>query len=155
MQVVVVAAVARNRVIGVGGDLPWRIPADLVRFKQLTMGNALIMGRATFESIGRPLQGRTNIVLTRRAGWSHEGVLAAGSFDEALGLADSRDEDVFVVGGAEVYDLALGRADRLELTEVDANPEGDTLFPEVDWSQWREVSRDSHPGFAFVSYERV
>jgi dihydrofolate reductase len=155
MQIVIVAAVARNDVIGVGGELPWRIPEDLARFKQMTMGQALVMGRATFESIGRPLPGRTNIVLTRRPGWSHEGVETAGSVEEALEIADSGARDVYIAGGAEVYRAALALADRMELTEVDAEPDGDTRFPPVDWSQWREVSRDSHPGFAFVTYDRV
>lgn len=155
MRVVIVAAVARNGVIGVDGRLPWRIPEDLSRFKDLTMGNALVMGRATFESIGRPLPGRSNIVLTRRAGWSHDGVETATSLDEALEIAERRNQDAFIAGGAEVYRAALGRADRMELTEVDAQPEGDTLFPAVDWSRWREVSRDARNGFAFVGYDRI
>lgn len=155
MRAVIVAAVARNGVIGVDGRLPWRIPEDLARFKDLTMGHALVMGRATFESIGRPLPGRSNVVLTRSAGWSHDGVDTAISLDEAMEIAAGRSQDAFIVGGAEVYRVALGRADRIELTEVDAEPEGDTLFPVVDWSQWREVSRDVHRGFAFISYDRV
>ena len=113
------------------------------------------MGRATFESIGRPLPGRSNIVLTRRPGWSHSGVETAGSLDEAIDIAVGRGQDVFIAGGAEVYRAGLVRADRLELTEVDLEPEGDTVFPTVDWSQWREVSRDAHPGFAFITYDRV
>ena len=155
MRVVIVAAVGRNGVIGVDGRLPWKIPRDLARFKELTMGQALVMGRATFESIGRPLPGRDNIVLTRRPDWSHEGVDVAGSLADGLEIASSRGKDVFVAGGAEVYRSALDVADRLELTEVDAEPDGDTWFPVVDWSQWREVSRQTHPGFDFVSYDRV
>jgi len=155
MRVVIVAAVGRNGVIGVDGRLPWKIPRDLARFKELTMGQALVMGRATFESIGRPLPGRDNIVLTRRPDWSHEGVDVAGSLADGLEIAASRGKDVFVAGGAEVYRSALDVADRLELTEVDAEPDGDTWFPVVDWSQWREVSRQTHPGFDFVSYDRV
>lgn len=151
----IVAAVGRNGIIGANGDLPWRIPEDLARFKKLTMGHALVMGRATFESIGRPLPGRTNIVLTRRPHWSHEGVEVAASLDEAVAIASSRGQDVFVAGGAEVYRAALPIADRIELTEVDAEPEGDTSFPPVDWSSWREVSRQAHPGFSFVTYERA
>ncbi len=154
MKIVIIAAVARNGVIGSGGDLPWRIPEDLARFKRLTMGNALIMGRVTFESIGRPLPGRTNIVLTRSQGWAHAGVAVAGSFDEALESIAGTSKDAFIAGGGEVYRAALGIADRLELTEVDAAPDGDTWFPEVDWSVWEEVSRDTHPGYSFVTYER-
>lgn len=149
------AAVGRNGVIGAGGGLPWRIPEDLARFKRLTMGHALVMGRATFESIGRPLPGRTNIVLTRRRDWDHEGVEVAASLDEATTIAASRGQDLFIAGGAEVYRAALETADRMELTEVDAEPEGDTWFPLVDWSNWQETQREEQPGFAFVTYERV
>lgn len=155
MRTVIVAAVARNGVIGVDNRLPWRIPEDLQHFKELTTGQALVMGRATFESIGRPLPGRTNIVLTRRSCWSHDGVETAGSLNEALEIAARRGQDAYVAGGSEVYRAALDKAHRMELTEVDAEPEGDTLFPVVDWSQWREVSRDARPGFAFVTYDRV
>lgn len=154
-SIVIVAAVARNGVIGMAGGLPWRIPEDLARFKRLTMGHAVVMGRATFESIGRPLPGRTNIVLTRAPDWSHDGVEVAGSLDEALRIAASDGLDVFVAGGAEVYRAALEVAHRLELTEVDAEPEGDTWFPPVDWSLWQEVSRDAREGFSFVTYERA
>ncbi|MFZ0013532.1 MAG: dihydrofolate reductase [Acidimicrobiia bacterium] len=155
MRTVIVAAVAGNGVIGVDGDLPWRIPDDMARFKELTMGEALVMGRETFESIGRPLPGRTTVVLTRRPDWSHPGVEVAHSLQEALDMASSLGLDVFVSGGAEVYRAALDVADRLELTEVDTEPQGDTFFPDVDWSKWREVSRDPHPGFTFVTYDRV
>lgn len=155
MRTVIVAAVARNGVIGIDGRLPWRIPEDLARFKRITMGGALVMGRATFESIGRPLPGRTNIVLTRNEEWSHEGVEVAGSLDAALEIARARGEDTFVVGGSEVYQTALDATDRLELTEVDAAPEGDTWFPSVDWSKWQETARETHDGFSFVTYERT
>lgn len=151
----IVAAVGRNRVIGVEGGLPWKIPEDLARFKEMTMGHALVMGRATFESIGRPLPGRSNIVLTRNPGWSHYGVDAAGSFQEAVGIAADRGQDVFVAGGADVYRQALEIAHSMELTEVDASPDGDTWFPEVDWSSWEETGRIEHPGFDFVTYRRV
>lgn len=155
MRVVIVAAVGRNRVIGVDGRLPWRIPEDLARFKAMTMGHALVMGRATFESIGRALPGRSNIVLTRRPGWSYEGVDPAASLEEALAIAADRGQDVYVAGGAEVYRQALEMADAMELTEVDASPDGDTWFPEVDWGIWAETGRVEHPGFDFVTYERV
>jgi dihydrofolate reductase len=155
MQVVIVAAVGRNGVIGVDGALPWRIPDDLARFKRLTMGEALVMGRSTFESIGRPLPGRTNIVLTRRNDWSHPDVVVAGCLGEAMDVAAARGEDVYIAGGAEVYRQAMALADRLELTEVDQAPDGDTWFPPVDWDRWEAIAREAHDGFAFVTYERV
>lgn len=155
MRIVIIAAVARNGVIGLENRLPWRIPEDMARFKELTMGNAIVMGRSTFESIGRPLPGRTNIVLTRRDDWSHRGVRVAGSLQESLAIAEEQGQDVFVSGGAEVYREALRIADRMELTEVDAEPDGDTVFPPVDWSLWEETEREPHDGFAFVTYDRV
>lgn len=155
MRIVIIAAVGRNGVIGVDGRLPWRIPEDLARFRQLTMGHAVVMGRVTFESIGQPLPGRTNIVLTRSPDWVHDGVHVAASLEEALAKAATDDQDVYVAGGAEVYRSALSVADRMELTEVDAEPAGDTRFPSVDWSRWRETSRRPHPGFTFVTYDRV
>ncbi|MFP4554325.1 MAG: dihydrofolate reductase, partial [Actinomycetota bacterium] len=115
MRTVIVAAVGSNGVIGIDDRLPWSIPEDLARFKRITMGGALVMGRATFESIGRPLPGRTNIVLTRNEAWSHEGVEVAGSLDAALEIARARGQDAFVIGGAEVYQTALDVADILEL----------------------------------------
>lgn len=154
-MIVLVAAVGRNGVIGVDGGLPWRIPGDLKRFKEMTMGHALIMGRATFESIGRPLPGRRTVVLSRRPGWSHDGVEVATSLEEALAIAGSSGLHAYVAGGAEVYRAALEVADRLELTEVDATPDGDTWFPAVDWSQWRETGREEHDGYAFATYERA
>lgn len=153
MRVVIVAAIARNGVIGVDNGLPWRIPDDLARFKRLTMGNTLVMGRATFESIGHALPGRVNIVLTRRRSWQHEGVEVADSLEKALQMVPEG-QDAFIVGGAEVYRAALPEADRLELTEVDAEPDGDTFFPRVDWSVWEEIWREPHDGFEFVTYER-
>lgn len=155
MQTVIVVAVGRNGVIGVEGRLPWRIPEDLARFKEMTMGHTLVMGRATFESIGRPLPGRTTIVLTRRPGWSHDGVKVARSLEEALAMSAADGRDAFIAGGAEVYRAGLEVADRIELTEVDAEPVGDTVFPEVDWSQWRETGRDRRDGFSFVTYDRA
>lgn len=145
----------RNGVIGVDGGLPWKIPEDLARFKRLTMGHSLVMGRETFESIGRPLPGRINIVLSRRRDWAHDGVEVVHSLDDALAIATAAETDAFVSGGAQVYAEALGVADRMELTEVEAEPEGDTWFPEVDWSRWREVSRTDRQGFSFVTYDRV
>lgn len=155
MRIVIVAAIGRNGVIGVDGGLPWRIPEDLARFKSMTMGHALVMGRTTFESIGRPLPGRSNIVLTHRPDWSHVGVDTAGSLGEAFAIAEDRDQDVYIAGGADVYEQALPIADSMELTEVDAAPEGDTYFPEVDWGLWFETAHKEHPGFRFVTYRRL
>ncbi len=153
--VVIVAAIGRNGVIGVDGGLPWRIPEDLARFKKMTMGHALVMGRTTFESIGRPLPGRSNIVLTHRPDWDQPGVDKAGSLEEALAIAEARGQDVYIAGGADVYEQALPIADAMELTEVDAAPDGDTFFPPVDWSLWLETARQEHLGFRFVSYHRL
>jgi dihydrofolate reductase len=153
MPVTLLAAVARNGVIGADGDLAVRIPADLRRFKALTMGHTLVMGRRTWDSIGRALPGRRTIVVTRQAGWSAEGAEVAGSVDQALALAGPG--EVFVVGGGEIYTQTLPRADALELTEVDATPEGDTFFPDVDHAAWREVAREPGLGYAFVRYEPV
>ena len=135
MRITLVAAVA---------DIPWRISADFAHFKALTLGHVLVMGRATYESIGRPLPGRTTIVLTRDPDWAADGVLVAGSLDEALDLAAGIDSEVFVVGGAGVYAQALARADAQVLTEVHLSPDGDTRYPEFDRARWVEVRREPH-----------
>lgn len=156
MAITIVAAVARNGVIGVDGGLPWRLPDDLRRFKELTLGHVLVMGRKTYESIGHPLPGRATIVVTRNPSWDSGSaeVRVAGSVSEAIDAAASPEREVFVVGGGEVYAEALPLADRLELTWVDAEPEGDTTFPEVDWSTWRELRREVGDGVAYVTYGR-
>ncbi len=137
----IVVAVAENGVIGASGDLPWRLPDDLRRFKQLTMGHALVMGRKTHESIGRPLPGRISVVLTTQSKYDagHDDVLVASSLSEALALVtgtEMNQQEVFVVGGAKVYRLALPRATRLYRTLVHAKPPGDVTFPEVDLNDW-------------------
>jgi dihydrofolate reductase len=151
MTVVLIVAVGTNRVIGRDNDLPWRIPEDLRRFKRLTLGHTLVMGRKTYESIGRPLPGRTTIVVTRQPSWSADGVTVAHSLPEALKLAEG---DVFVAGGGDIYRQALPYADRLEITEVDQCPPGDITFPPLDLASWQETSRDPHDGFTFVTYQR-
>ena len=140
MTVTIVAAVGRNGVIGVDGGLPWHLPDELRRFKELTMGHVLVMGRKTYESIGRPLPGRTTVVVTRKPDWrpGADGVLVAHSVAGAIAAGEAVDDEVFVVGGAEVYAAALPLTDRLALTFVDAEPDGDTFFPPVDWEEWRE-----------------
>ncbi len=153
MTVSLVAAVGRNGVIGRDGGLPWERTGDLAHFKALTVDHVLVMGRRTYESIGRPLPRRTTVVVTRQPDWSGaEGVRVAHDIGSALDVAASVDDEVFVVGGAEVYAAALPYADRLVLTEVDQAPEGDTLFPDYDRSAWRETARDEHEGFAIVTY---
>jgi len=149
-----IAAVADNGVIGHAGDIPWRIPADFAHFKALTLGHVLVMGRATYDSIGRALPGRTTIVLTRDPGWAAEGVLRAGNLDEALALAADIDDDVYVAGGAAVYAGALDRADAQVLTEVHLSPHGDTHYPAFDRAHWIETARESHLD-ADVPYEFV
>ena len=155
MRLSIIVAMAPNRVIGRGGTLPWRLSADLKRFKSLTMGHHLIMGRKTYESIGRPLPGRTSIVisrgqetLARRASEGnavqHDGRLVlTDSLESAIGLA-APDSEVFVIGGAQIYELALPRADRLYVTHVDAEVEGDTFFPAYDPAEWRRVEETHH-----------
>lgn len=154
-----VAAVARNGVIGVEGRLPWHLAGDLPRVKALTMGHVLVVGRVTYDSIGRPLPGRTTVVVTRQACWrpanEHTGaVLVAASADDALARAAEVDDEIFVLGGAQIYAATLPSADVLDITWVDAEPHGDTYFPPVDWSQWSEVSRSAHDGWALARYRR-
>ena len=153
-----IAAVAENNVIGNGNALPWRIPEDLAHFKTLTLGHAMIMGRKTYESIGKPLPGRTTVVLTRRAGFSPEGVVIARDRDEAIEVAPGH--DVFVVGGAEIYALFLPIASRIYLTRVHASFPGDTTFPDFDRAEWSLVSSEpaaTRPGSTpctFTQYRR-
>ena len=147
---------ADNGVIGRDGGLPWRLPADLKRFKAQTMGKPMIMGRKTFESFPAPLPGRRHIVLTRDAGWSAPGADVAHSVDEAITMADA--PEIAVIGGAEVFALFLSHAGRVELTEVHAAPEGDAVVPA--FAGWREMAREDHPAdgdrpaYSFVTLER-
>jgi dihydrofolate reductase len=157
--VTLVAAVARNGVIGADGELPWHLPGELSRFKALTMGHVLVMGRKTYDSIGRPLPGRTTVVVTRQhewrpAGGPHDSVLVAAGIPEALSIAGEVDEHVFVVGGAEIYHEAMPYADRLVITWVDLEPEGDAFFPEVDETVWRAGTAEDHGVWSIVHYVR-
>lgn len=154
-RVVLVAAVAANGVIGADGGIPWRLPGEQAHFKALTLGHTLVMGRATYDSIGRPLPGRTTIVLTRDPAWGAAGVLVVGSFEEALRRADELTGDVMVVGGAQVYAEALPWADEQVLTEVHARPEGDVLYPAFDRVEWVEVRREPKDGYDLVWWERT
>lgn len=152
-RVTLIAAVGSNGVIGSGDAMPWHLPEDFAFFKRTTMGHAMLMGRRTFDSIGRALPGRRTIVITHQQRWSHLGVETAHSLAEALALAGPADE-VFVCGGGQVYAEAMPLAGRLLVTEVDQAPAGDVTFPEIDPGVWRETSRELRDGFAWVSYER-
>lgn len=154
-EVVAIAAVARNGVIGADGDIPWRIPEDWARFKRLTMGHALVMGRRTFDSIGRPLPGRTTYVITRDRMWRGDGTVALPSVDDALERAAAAGSElIWVAGGGEIYRAAWDRLDRLEITEVDVEPAGDATFPAIGPDVWIETGREPGAGYAFVSYRR-
>ena len=158
-----IAAVARNGGIGFGNALPWRLSSDLKRLKALTLGKPLVMGRKTFESIGKPLPGRFSIVVTRDVSFSASGVEVAGNLDAALSLARAHGTDeIMIAGGGEIYAQTIAGADRLYMTEVDLAPEADAWFPRIDPLLWREVRRE--PGvrgprdeadFVFVDYERI
>jgi len=139
-----IVAVSENGVIGRDNDLPWHLPADLNRFKSLTMGHPIVMGRKTYDSIGRPLPGRRSVVLTRSGEYAPEGVTVVGSLEEALDACEGESE-VFVIGGASLFSEALPRADRLYLTRVHADVEGDTFFPPVDFDRWLLADRVDHP----------
>lgn len=159
-RISIIAALARNGVIGIENRLPWRLPEDLAHFKALTLGHPILMGRKTFESLGRPLPGRTNIVITRNPGYCKDGCRVAGSVPAAIALCKDADE-IFFIGGAELYAQVIPLADRLYLTEVDIETGGDAWFPEYDKRAFREISRESHTGgkgdmlpFDFVVYER-
>ena len=143
-MIALVVAMAENRVIGKENKLIWHLPADLKFFKNLTTGHPIIMGRKTFESIGKPLPNRTNIVITRQADFTAEGCMVAHSLTEALMLAQQLDSDIFVIGGAEIYKQAMFLADTIYLTEVHHTFEGDTFFPEIDSVLWQETSREEH-----------
>jgi dihydrofolate reductase len=152
--VVLIAAVAENGVIGDAGTIPWHLPDDFAHFKATTMGHTLVMGRATYESIGRPLPGRTTVVLSRDPAWAADGVRTAGSFEEALALAVDLPGDVYVAGGAAVYALALPHADEQLLTEVRLSPPGDTSYPPFDRDVWVEAERTTHEQFDVVRWVR-
>ena len=164
MKMSLIAALATNNVIGRNNQVPWCLPTDLRRFKALTMGHHLIMGRKTYDSVGRPLPGRTNVVITRRPDWTAEGVTVVHSLEDAVRVAAQAGEtEAFIAGGAEIYELAIHRADRMHLTRVHAEVEGDTYFPEFDdVSEWKLVDaehcdadeKNEYP-FSFLTYERA
>ena len=157
-RVALIAAVARNRVIGAKGGMPWHLPEDLKHFRSVTLGHPVIMGRRTWESLGKPLPGRENIVVSRRPDAQFPGARVAGSLQRALELSANHDS-TYVIGGAEIYALALPLADGLVLTEIDRDFPGDTFFPEWDRAAFRETRREARVAgdlrFAFVTYERA
>jgi len=150
----IIVAVARDRVIGVNNTLPWHLPEDLKRFRALTMGHHIIMGRKTYESLGRLLPGRTTVVVSRSKDYAVPGALVANSLKQALALCGD-DPEVFVIGGAQLYRDGLGMANRLYLTEIDASYEGDAHFPEYDGNAWREVAREDHVSDAGLPFRYV
>lgn len=153
-RVILVAAVARNGVIGNGPDIPWRVPGEQKAFKELTLGHTLVMGRTTYESIGRPLPGRTTIVLTRAPDWSAEGVLVARSLVDAFALAATREGEIVVAGGASVYAEALPLAAEQIISEIPLEPEGDVFYPDFDRAAWVETDREHFDGYDRVWWER-
>ncbi len=156
-RVILVAAVARNGVIGRGPDIPWSLPGEQAEFKELTLGHTLVMGRATYESIGRPLPGRTTVVLTRDGSWSpgHSEVLVARSLIDAFARAATRDGEIVVAGGAQVYAEAMPMASEQIITEVPLEPDGDAFYPAIDPREWTETDRERFDGFERVWYQRV
>jgi dihydrofolate reductase len=167
IRLAVIVAAAENAVIGRNNALPWHLPEDLRYFKKVTMGKPIVMGRKTFESIGRPLPGRANIVITRNPGFQAEGVRVVASLEEALQLAENiavidGAQELVVIGGAEIYKAAIPRADRLYITEVHASVEGDACLPPIEWGDWQEVGRERYTAqdpnpydYSFVVYEHL
>ncbi|EAY4638048.1 type 3 dihydrofolate reductase [Salmonella enterica] len=160
MLISLIVATAQNRVIGKGNAMPWHLPADLRHFKNITLGKPVVMGRRTFESIGRPLPGRRNLVISRNPEWQADGVEVAASLDDALALVSGVDE-VMILGGGQLYAEALPRADRLYLTLIDLTVEGDTYFPDYQRYSWQELERSTHQpdeknphAYTFVTLER-
>jgi dihydrofolate reductase len=167
MMLVQVAAVAQNGVIGQGGRLPWRLKSDLAHFRSVTMGRPVVMGRKTYLSIGKPLAGRTNIVVSRDRSFAAPGTIVAASLDAALTVARGDAlrrgiTEIVVIGGADLYRQTLSAADRLVITQINLQPEGDATFPPIDHAVWKVVSRSAHPAgpgdqasFTVLVYERT
>ncbi len=168
-KISIIAAVAKNNVIGINNTLPWNIPEDLRNFKKLTFGNPIVMGRKTFDSIGKPLPGRRNIVISRNSALKIENCEIANSLDAAIRIAKSQNPDeVFIIGGAQIYEQAMQFADRLYLTEINQDVKGDAFFPNFSGKKWKEIRRshnttaplleknqnENPPRFDFVVYEK-
>lgn len=155
----VIVAIAKDGVIGVDNTLPWHLPEDLKRFRALTMGHHIIMGRKTYDSLGRLLPGRTTVIVTRNVDYQIEGALVANSLEQAIALCGN-DDEVFLIGGAELYQAGLGLADKLYITEIDLAVAGDAHFPQLPVGQWKEAAREAHVSekglqFNYVTYERT
>ena len=158
----IISACSRNRVIGIDNNLPWNLSEDLKRFKKITTGKKVVMGRKTFESIGRPLPNRTNIVISRKTDWFEEGILIVGSIKEAIKFAKKIDEKIFIIGGGNIYEQTIDLVDQLEITWVDATLEADTYFPKIDEKNWRKTDEICHEkdeknqfNFCFQTFERI
>ncbi len=156
-----VVACGRNNVIGSGGGIPWHVPADLKQFKSLTMGKPIIMGRKTYQSIGRPLPGRTNIVITRDPEFAAEGIQISDSLDAALEQAGALGDEIMIIGGGEIYEAALPMAKRIYMTRIELEPEGDVFFPTIDGADWQTTVLEEHaasgdvPAFSFLQLDRI
>jgi dihydrofolate reductase len=153
-----IVAIANNRVIGINNTLPWHLPEDLKRFRALTMGHHIIMGRKTYDSLGRLLPGRTTVIVTRNPDYKVEGALTANSLADAIALCKN-DDEAFLIGGAELYQDGLRHSDKLYITEIDLDVAGDAHFPDFDSSQWQEIAREAHVSeqglkFNYVTYQR-
>ena len=162
-MITIIAAIAKNNALGKDNDLIWHLPADLKRFKKLTSGHYILMGRNTFESIGKPLPNRTSVIITRNDNYFKDGCLIANSIEQAINLAED-EEHVFIIGGAQVYKQAIERdlVDQLDITMVHKDFEADVFFPEIDKKVWREVSREDFKAdeknkydFSFISYQKI
>lgn len=154
----VIVAIAKNGVIGVNNTLPWHLPEDLKRFKALTMGHHIVMGRKTYDSLGRLLPGRTTVIVTRNHDYRVEGALIAHSLPEALAMCEN-DDEVFLIGGAELYQAGLALADKLYITEIDLEVQGDAHFPQIPYAEFQETAREAHVSekglkFSYVTFQR-
>lgn len=150
-----------NREIGVDNQLPWHLPKDLKHFKEITSGHPIIMGRKTYESIGKPLPNRTNIVISRKKDWFEEGILIVGSIKEAIKFGQKIDEDIFIIGGGNIFEQTMDIADKLEVTEIKTNIEADTFFPKIDPKNWTKTDEVCHEkdeknnfDFCFQTFQR-
>ncbi|MCG2793317.1 MAG: dihydrofolate reductase [Weeksellaceae bacterium] len=161
-MITIIAAIGRNNALGKDNQLLWRLPEDLKHFKSLTENHPVVMGRKTYESIGKPLPKRTNIVVSRRENWFEEDILIVSKLKEALKFAKKIDEDVFIIGGGDIYKQTMDLADRLEITFVDEDFEADTFFPNIDMKIWQKTNEEFHEkdeknkyNFYFQTYERI
>ncbi|MBE2273348.1 MAG: dihydrofolate reductase [Flavobacteriales bacterium] len=161
-MITLVVAMGLNREIGVDNQLPWHLPKDLKHFKEITSGHPIIMGRKTYESIGKPLPNRTNIVISRKKDWFEEGILIVGSIKEAIKFGQKIDEDIFIIGGGNIFEQTMDIADKLEVTEIKTNIEADTFFPKIDPKIWTKTDEVCHEkdeknnfDFCFQTFQRA